>query len=127
MNPPDLSLEEQREQLLEQMRSIQRLRRGCFRRQFFKLEQAGRTVTRGPYYLLQGFIKGRKFAERVCAEAAERVSQQVQNYKRFQELADRFVTVTDQITRLADQSSGSKKNSRPKRSPPSASGRPKAS
>jgi hypothetical protein len=127
MNPTAGTLEQQREQVLEQMRSIERLRRGSFRRQFFKLEQAGRTVTRGPYYLLQGFIRGRKFAERVPAEVAEQVGQQVQDYQRFQQLAERFVTVTDQLTRLADQAPGSKKNSRRRRSPPNASERPKPS
>lgn len=127
MNPTDGTLEAQREQVLEEMRSIERLRRGSFRRQFFKLEQAGRTVTRGPYYLLQGFIRGRKFAERIPAEAADQVGEQVHNYKRFQQLAERFVTVTDQLTRLADQTSGSKKNSRRKKSPPNASERPKPS
>jgi len=125
MNPTDGTLEQQREQVLEEMCSIERLRRGSFRRQFFKLEQAGRTVTRGPYYLPQGFIRGRKFAERIPTEAAEQVGQQVHNYKRFQQLAERFVTVTDQLTRLADQTSA--KNSRRKKSPPNASERPKPS
>jgi hypothetical protein len=51
----------------------------------------------------------------------------VENYRRFQQLAEDFVTVSDQITRLQDQQPDSKKNSSPRRSPTSSSRKPRPS
>ena len=111
MHPSRSTLQEQREELLEQMRSLDTLRRGSLSQQFFKYKQAGKTLLRGPYFLLQGFFRGKKFAERIPAEKAGQVAQQVENYQRFQALAERFVTLTDEMTRLEDQPD-SKKNSK---------------
>jgi hypothetical protein len=41
----------------------------------------------------------------------------VENYRRFQTLAEEYVTVSDQIARLPDQPRDSKKNSSRRRSP----------
>jgi hypothetical protein len=41
----------------------------------------------------------------------------VENYRHFQGLAEDFVTVSDQITRLQDQHPDSKKNASRRRSP----------
>lgn len=114
MTPPASALHQQREHVLEQMRSLDTLRRGSLSEQFFKYQQAGKTLLRGPYFLLQGFFRGKKFAERIPAEKAGQVAQQVENYRRFQVLADRFVTLTDELTRVQDQPD-SKKNSRRRR------------
>lgn len=112
MIPSSTALESEREQILEEMRSIDRLRRGFLSEQFFKRQQAGQTITRGPYYVLQSFFNGKKRSERVPAEQASSVGREVQNYNRFQELAERFVTLTEQTTRLAAEGKDSKKNSR---------------
>jgi transposase len=114
MNPSVTALDQQREHVLEQMRSLDTLRRGSLSEQFFKYKQAGKTLRRGPYFLLQGFFRGKKFAERIPAEKAGQVAQQVENYQRFQALAERFVTLTDEMTRSQDQPE-SKKNSRHRR------------
>jgi uncharacterized protein YdcH (DUF465 family) len=45
----------------------------------------------------------------------------VDNYRRFQSLAEEYVTLSDEITRLESAGSESKKNSSPKRSPTNAS------
>lgn len=115
------SLAKQRDQVLEQMRSLDRMRRGSLSRQFLKT--AKDKTSRGPYYVLQGYLKGQKFSERIPAEKAPEVEEEVENYRRFQQLCERFVTLTDQMTRLADDQAGSKKNSRRKKSPKSASGK----
>ncbi len=127
MNPTIALLEQQREQVLEQMRSIDRMCRGTLSRHFLKRKRDGKTLTFGPYFVLQGCLRGKKVEEHVPAAEAEKVGQYADNYKRFQELADRFVTVTDQMTRLADGKEESKKNSRRRKSPTNASGKPKAS
>jgi hypothetical protein len=127
MNPSLTSLEEQREQVLEQMRSIDRLHRGTLSQHFLRRQRGGKTVTHGPYFVLQGYFQGKKFSRHVPAEKAAEVGQHVENYQRFQALAGRFVTLTEQITRLAEGGPQSKKNSSSRKSPTNASGRPKRS
>lgn len=120
-------LSAQRDVLLDQLKAINRLRRGSLSRQVYARKQAGQTHTQGPYFVLQGFHKGKKFSQRIPAQAAERVQQQVDNFKHFQALADQCITLTDQITQLAEAVPGRKKNSRSRRSAPSVSGKPKPS
>jgi hypothetical protein len=55
------------------------------------------------------------------------VQQHADNFKRFQELSDQYVTLTDQITRLAEGFPDLKKNSRPRKSRQRSSGKPKPS
>lgn len=123
MNASLSQLEKRREQILQQIQAIDRLRRGSLSRQFFKKPRADSKTPQGPYFVLQGYIQGQKFSERVPAEQAQQIEPLVANYKRFEELAEEFVTVTDQITRLSQDAPEAKKNSRP-RSAKSASGKP---
>jgi hypothetical protein len=74
-----------------------------------------------------GFFRGQKFSQRIPQDQAAQVEQDVENYRRFQQLAEDFVTVSDQITRLQDQQPDSKKNSSPRRSPTSSSRKPRPS
>jgi hypothetical protein len=75
---------------------------------------------------LQGYLQGEKFSQRIPAQQAPQIEPLVANYKRFLELTEEFVTVTDQLTRLAEAQPDLKKkrtNSRPKPAT-SASGKP---
>jgi len=101
-----------RQQILQQIQSIDRLRRGSLSRQFFKKTRSGSKARQGPYFVLQGYIHGKKFSERVPAEQAPEIEPLVANYNRFEELAEEFVAVTDQITRLSQGAPETKKNSR---------------
>ena len=83
--------------------------------------------TQGPYFILQGFHQGKKFSRRVAASQAAQVEQQVGNFKRFQELADQCITVTDQMTQLAGAKPDRKRNSGRRRSKPGASRKPRPS
>lgn len=117
----------EREALLAQLQSIERLRRGSLSRQTYTQKEAGQERRQGPYFVLQGFHQGKKFSQRVPADQAEQVQQQVNNYKRFQDLADQCVTVTDQITQLAEGQTDSKKNSSRRKSKPDAIRKPRPS
>jgi hypothetical protein len=112
---------QQRQSLLLQMQSIDRLRRGSLSKQFFKSRPPAPATRQGPYYVLQGFFHGKKFSQRIAPDQAAQVEQDVANYRRFQTLAEEYVTVSDQITRLPEQSRDSKKNSSRRRSPRSSS------
>ena len=105
------------------MQAIGRLRRGGLSRQFFAPTRPGRP-RRGPYYVLQGSCRGRKFSQRVPADQAPQIQQDVEHYRRFQALAEAYITVTDQLTRALDAAPDTKKNSSPRRSPTSSSAKP---
>ena len=115
---------QKRQALLLQMQSIDRLRRGSLGQQFFKSLPPGPDAPQGPYYVLQGFFHGKKFSQRIPREQSAQVRQDVENYRRFQNLAEEFVTLSDQITRLQDQPQDSKKNSSRRRSPTNSSRKP---
>jgi hypothetical protein len=116
-------LEKRREQILQQIQAIDRLRRGSLSRQFFKKARAHSKVPQGPYYVLQGYVQGKKFSQRIPAQQAQEIEPLVANYQRFEQLAEEFVIVTDQITRLSQGAPEAKKNSR-RRSGKSVSGKP---
>jgi len=121
------SLSQKRELILEQMQAIDRLRRGSLSKQFFNSPPHKPSAPRGPYFVLQGFFRGKKFSERIAADQASQVEAHVENYRRFQSLAEEYVTICDQFTRLENPPADSKKNSSRKNSPGSSSRKPKPS
>lgn len=127
MNTDLPALLQQRARILTHMQGIDRLRRGSLSRQFFQAQGQDGPASHGPYYVLQGFFHGQKFSERVPADRASQVQAQVENYRRFQALAEEFVPVCDQITRLENQPQDSKKNSSRRKSPRPAIRKPKPS
>jgi len=119
-------LQHRREEILQEMGSIDRVCRGHLSEQFFKSTQAGKTVRRGPYYVLQRWFGGKNLCERVAADQVEPVRRGVEGYKRFRQLADEFVDVCEQITLQAgDLPAIKKKRVRP--SPKSSSRKPPGS
>lgn len=120
-------LSARREALIRELKSIDRLRRGTLSQQVFSKKQGDKTVTQGPYFNLQAFHKGKKFNCHIPADKAQEVAQHVDNFKRFQELSDQCVTITDQITQIAEGLSDAKKNSRHLKSGKRSSGRRKRS
>ena len=123
MKTPLEPLLQQRQELLIQMQAIDRLRRGSLSKQFFRAKGQP-SGQHGPYYVLQGFFQGKKFAQRIPAEQAAQVQQDVENYRRFQSLAEEYVTLTETITDRQDQAVDAKKNSSRRKSPTNASRRP---
>jgi hypothetical protein len=91
-------LEQRREAILREMGAIDRMCRGHLSEQFFKAKQGGKTVRRGPYFVLQRWLGGKNLCERVAADQVEPVRQGVEGYKRFRQLADEFVDVGEAIT-----------------------------
>ena len=123
MKPSFEQLLLQRQDLLQQMQTIDRLRRGSLSKQFFRSGDQS-SAQRGPYYVLQGYFHGEKFSERIPEEQAAQVQRDVENYQRFQSLAEQYVDLSDRITRRQDPLAGSKKNSSRRRSTTSDSGNP---
>jgi hypothetical protein len=91
-------LQQRREQILQEMGAIDRMCRGHLSEQFFKSTRGGKTVRQGPYYVLQRWFRGKNLCERIAADQLEPVRQGVEGYKRFRQLADEFVDLSEQMT-----------------------------
>lgn len=91
-------LQLRREQILQEMGAIDRICRGHLSEQYFKSKKDGKTVRRGPYYVLQRWFNGKNLCERIHSDQVEPVRQGVDGYKRFLQLADEFVDVSEKIT-----------------------------
>jgi hypothetical protein len=112
MKPNLDALLEKRQALLQQMQSIDRLRRGSLSKQFFQSDPPG-PPAQGPYYVLQCFFHGKKCSQRIPQDQAAQVQQDVDNYRHFQTMAEEFVSLSDQITRLRDEPASSFRKPRP--------------
>ena len=108
----------QQAEILEEMGRITRMRRGHLTEQYNRKKAADGTERRwGPYYTLQAWVGGKNRSERIPAEGAPQVRQDLENYAAFTERCERYVELAEGIakTEVAD----SKK--KPRRSkPPSA-------
>ncbi len=118
------TLVEERQAILAEMETIQRLRRGTVNTQYFQVKKKdGHVVERGPYYLYSRTEKGRSFSERVPADRVEQVRTETENCKRFKELSERYVVVCEQLTvgtERAGEKGGSKRRSRRRLAPKSS-------
>jgi hypothetical protein len=92
------SIQQERSQILEQMARLDQMIRGHVSEQTYKSQRDGREVTQGPYFLLQRREKGKNNCQRVGEEEREAIVAAVENYHRFQELAERYAALTEQMT-----------------------------
>jgi hypothetical protein len=93
-----LSLQQERAQILEQMAHIDRMIRGHVSQQTYQVQRGGRTVTQGPYPLLQRRENGQNNCQRIAADELEFIVQGVEGHARFQQLAQRYAALTEQLT-----------------------------
>src|ERR1022692_717940 len=84
------SLQQERSQILEEMARIDRMIRGHLSQQTYQLKRGGKTVTQGPYFLLQRRQNGKNNCQRVGAEELEAIVAGVEAHQRFQELVERY-------------------------------------
>jgi hypothetical protein len=92
------SLQQERTRILDEMAHIDRMVRGHLSQQTFQTQRGGKTVTQGPYHLLQRRENGKNNCQRVGAEELEFITAAVQGHARFQQLAQRYATLTEQMT-----------------------------
>lgn len=93
-----LSLQQERARILEEMAQIDRMIRGQVSSQTYCVKRGGRTITQGPYHLLQRRQDGKNNCQRVGADELEAIAAGVQAYQRFQALAARYAALTEQMT-----------------------------
>lgn len=101
----DKRAEQKRDRILEEMRRIERLRRGTISEQFYGTGEN----RQGPYYVWQGYSDSRHWSKRISRDQAGQVREDIGAGARFRELCDEFAKVTEQATMAEDQP-GTKKN-----------------
>jgi hypothetical protein len=92
------SIQQQRSSILEEMALLDRMIRGHVSQQTYYKKRGDQTVTQGPYFLLQRRENGKNNCQRVGAEELDSIVSGVEAYARFQELADRYAQLTEQMT-----------------------------
>lgn len=92
------SLQQERAQILEAMAHIDRMIRGHVSQQTYQVQRGDRTLTQGPYHLLQRREAGRNNCQRVGADELEFILEAVEGHARFQRLAQRYAALTEQLT-----------------------------
>ena len=92
------SIQQQRSRILEEMALIDRMIRGHVSQQTYHKKRGDQTITQGPYFLLQRRENGKNNCQRVGAEELDSIVSGVEAYARFQELADRYAQLTEQMT-----------------------------
>lgn len=105
-------LEARRQAIIEEIRSIDSMRRGTVNEQFFQFQRkVSKTLTRqGPYYVWTRSEGGKTVSQRLTStEAVEQARADVAAYKRFQALCGEFVEVTSQLGALKRTSEQEKK------------------
>ncbi len=101
----DMRTQQKRDGILDQMRRIERLRRGSISEQFYGSGEQ----RQGPYYVLQGHRGGKHWSRRIPRDQAAQVREDLGAETRFRELCAEFAEVTEQATMAEDQPD-SKKN-----------------
>ena len=92
------SIQQQRSSILEEMALLDRMIRGHVSQQTYHKKRGDQTITQGPYFLLQRRENGKNNCQRVGAEELDSIVSGVEAYARFQELADRYAQLTEQMT-----------------------------
>lgn len=110
------ALKRRREQVLEEIRSIVRIRRGKLTAQHFtRINSKGERVKQGPYFLLQGWRNGKHVSERIPEDEVARARGDIKGFERFKTLSAEFAELTEQLTCKADAADSKKKPRRYRR------------
>src|SRR5438132_1560500 len=102
------TIQQERTRILQEMARIDHLIRGHVSQQTYQKKRGDRTVTQGPYFLLQRRENGKNNCQRVGTDELDAIVAGVEAYARFQKLAERYALLTEQMT-WNQQSAGVKK------------------
>jgi hypothetical protein len=109
-------LEQRREDLFAQMRSIRSMRRGTVNEQYLKVRRKGRAEPGrcGPYYVLTRKQGGRTVSQRLTdPQQVAQARADVAAHKRFVELCREYKRVTEQLGQVDRAAGGDPKKKRP--------------
>jgi hypothetical protein len=110
------TLETTRQEILQQMAAITRMRRGTVNEQYFDVRQKdGSVVRHGPYFLYSRTEKGKSFSARISPEEVERYREETENCRRFKELSNRCVVICEGLAEAAEEGLEKKRSKRKRR------------
>lgn len=113
-------IEDRRNALLEEMRSIRSMRRGTINEQYFKTYSKGKKEMKrqGPYYVLSRREGGKTVSQRMNSPAElERARREVEAHKKFLLLCREFEQLT---TRMGELERDNREMEREKKRPRSS-------
>jgi len=124
--PSIKQIEEAREAILEEMRSIRSMKKGSVTEQFLKVKHKGKKepVLRGPYFVFTR-KEGKKtvgYRLRTAAEQ-EAVRADVDAHKRFVALCRQFEDLTEKLDELEHDESSIRQEKKRRSSPSSRTGK----
>lgn len=93
-----LSIQQQRDKILQEIAQIDSMIRGGLSRQTVQPRRSSSTASYGPYYSLQRHENGTNNCQRISPEDLEFVSEAVHGHARFLELTRRYAALTEQLT-----------------------------
>jgi hypothetical protein len=96
--------EQNRAELIDEMRQIERLRQGTISEQYYGTGDN----RQGPYYVLQGYADGKHWSKRIPRDRVEQVKADLEAGAHFKELCQQFADVTEEATIMDDQPIGKK-------------------
>ena len=103
------NIQQQLRDILKQMGAIKHMQRGALSQQHYRREKDGKTVVQGPYYVLQRTQKGKHYSERVPANKVIEVQKAITGREHFLELAERYIDLTETVTRQEKDPESKKK------------------
>jgi hypothetical protein len=112
-------LEQRRLAILEEIRSIDSMKRGTVSEQFFQSRRKGsnQMTRQGPYYVWTRSEQGKTVSQRLSSsEAVEQARADVAAYKRFQSLCSEYVEVTSRLSQMKRTTEQEKKRLKSKSS-----------
>ena len=101
----DKQTQQTRDEILEEIRQIDRVRQGTVSEQFYGTGEK----RQGPYYVLQGYDDGEHWSKRVPRDQIDQVRADLSEGGHLKELCQKFADVTEQAT-IAQDHADSKKN-----------------
>jgi hypothetical protein len=108
-------LRDRRTEILQEMGRLEPMRRGSVNEQYLTFRsQSGRRSRRGPYVVYSFKQAGKTRSRRLQGEReATRYRQQIEAFRRYQQLAEEFVAVSQQLADLTvTEEDAEKKTSR---------------
>jgi len=111
MNMNMKNYQAKREELLNQMGSIERMREGRLSEEYRERVVDGQTLRNGPYYKHQQWKDGKNVSRRVKAEEAERLREGIEGMDQFKRLCEDYAQTTVAMTEQMEGQSDAKKNS----------------
>jgi hypothetical protein len=101
-------VQQRQEAIIEEMRKIDAMRRGSISEQHYPERRArkGGAGAAGPYFVWQGYDKGKHFSRRVPAAQAEQMRGEIEQRRRFEQLCAEYVRLGEVLAEQNRQEEG---------------------